>query len=162
MRKIAFIVGQGGSGKTTLVNYFKEHPVNGWLFFDFDNGAKVKPHTKDLSLLKPWVEQQRDFWLKEVRSPKYGDKNVALFGVGLFPWKINNPEGIHFAYLSVDQTLRKDRLYKRGDPNLWEAYQKDITSIVERLDELGAKKIENSNRPIEETAEEIKGWLLSL
>ena len=38
MRKIAFIVGQSGSGKTALVNYFNRHPAKHWNFFDFDIG----------------------------------------------------------------------------------------------------------------------------
>ena len=101
----------------------------------------------------------REHWLKEVRSPKYEDKNICLFGVGLFPWKVGFPDDVIYAYLSVDQNLRKDRLIDRGDPHLYQAYQKDITEIVRKLDEAGAKKIDNSNRPIEQTAREIKDWL---
>lgn len=162
MRKIVFIVGQGGSGKTILVNYFHKHPVENWLFFDFDEGAKVKPDTKDLGLLAKWVDKQRNYWMKEVRSLKYGDKNICLFGVGMFPWKVGNTENVSFGYLSLDQDLRKKRLLQRGDPHLWEAYQKDISDIVRRLDEMGAKKIDNSNRPVSETAKEIKDWLKTL
>lgn len=162
MRKIAFIVGQGGAGKTTLVNYFHEHPVENWLFFDFDEGAKIKPDTKDLEHLGQWVDKQRNYWIKEVRSPKYGSDNICLFGVGMFPWKVGDIDGISFGYLFLDQNLRKDRLIKRGDSHLWEAYQKDVSRIVKRLDEMGAKKFDNSNRPIEETAKEIKDWLEKL
>lgn len=162
MSKIAFIVGQGGSGKTTLVNYLNNNPVGGWLFFDFDKGDVIKPHTKDLIKLQPWVEAQRNFWLKEVRSPKYKNKNIALFGVGLFPWKVGDPKDISFAYLECNQDSRKDRLIKRGDPHIWEAYQKDITTIVNRLDEYGAKKFDTENNTIEESATQIKNWLENL
>ena len=162
MRKIVFIVGQGGSGKTTLVNYFKKHPVDNWLFFDFDKGAEIKPRTKNLSKLRPWVEKQRQFWLKEVRLKKYGEINICLFGVGLFPWKIGFPKDIHFAYLSCDQDSRKERLIKRGDPHIWEAYQKDVREIVKRLDEMGAKRFETGNCSVEESAKTIQDWLLSL
>jgi len=159
---IVFIIGQGGTGKTTLVNYFNEHPINNWLFFDFDEGAIKKSDTKDMEELAVWVGRQREYWLKEIRNPKYRDQNICLFGVGLFPWKVGNPNDVKFAYLSVDQNLRKDRLIDRGDPHLWEAYQKDIDEIVKKLDEAGAKKIDNSDRPIEETASEIKDWLEEL
>ena len=163
MRKIVFIVGQGGSGKTTLVSYFQKHLVKNWLFFDFDNGVKVKPHTKNLKLLGEWVDKQRNYWLKEVRSLKYGNKNICLFGVGLFPWKVGDlKKDAYFGYLSLDQDTRKQRLDERGDPHLWAAYQKDISDIVKKLDQAGAKRIDNTNRPIKETAQEIKNWLESL
>jgi dephospho-CoA kinase len=162
MGKIVFISGQGGTGKTTLVKYFEINPIDNWLFFDFDEGAVQKPNTTDMEKLAVWVKSQREHWLKEVRLPKYKDKNICLFGVGLFPWKVGHPDDVIYAYLSVDQNLRKDRLIDRGDPHLYEAYQKDITDIVQKLDEVGAKKFDNSNHPIEETAKEIKGWLESL
>lgn len=156
---IVFISGQGGSGKTTLVKYFKENPVENWLFFDFDEGAVEKPDTTDMEKLAVWVSAQREYWLKEVRNKKYSGKNICLFGVGLFPWKVGYPDDVKYAYLAVDQDLRKDRLISRGDPHLWEAYQKDISDIVRKLDDAGAKRIENSHRPIEETAHEIRDWL---
>lgn len=159
---IVFISGQGGSGKTTLVKYFAEHPIDNWLFFDFDEGAVIKPDTTNMEELAVWVKSQREHWLEEVRLPKYKDKDICLFGVGLFPWKVGHPDDVVYAYLSVDQNLRKDRLIDRGDPHLWEAYQKDIGDIVRRLDEAGAKKFDNSNRPVEETAKEIKEWLENL
>ncbi len=159
---IVFISGQGGSGKTTLVKYFENNPVDNWLFFDFDEGAVEKPDTTDMEKLAVWVKAQRENWLKEVRSEKYAGKNICLFGVGLFPWKVGFPDDVKYAYLSVDQNLRKDRLIDRGDPHLYEAYQKDINDIVKRLDEAGAKKFDNSNRPIDQTAEEIKDWLNKL
>ena len=60
------------------------------------------------------------------------------------------------------RSTRRDRLIERGDPHLFEAYQKNITEIECKLDEAGAKKFDNSNRPVEETAEEIEDWLRSL
>ncbi len=161
-RKIVFIIGQGGVGKTTLVNYFRKHPVENWLFFDFDKGIKVKPHTKDLSKLKPWVDKQRQYWLKEVYSKKYGDKNIVLFGVGLFPWKVGFPKDISFAYLNCNQKSRKERLIERGDPHIWYAYQKDVQEIVKRLDGYGAKCFETGSCSVEETAKAIRGWLRAL
>lgn len=162
MGKIVFIIGQSGSGKTTLVNYFNEHPIDDWVFFDFDKGAEKKPETKDLAKLQPWVEKQRQFWLKEVRDKKYNDKNIVLFGVGLFPWKVGFPKDIHFAYLSCDQNARKDRLISRGDPHLWRAYQKDVSDIVKKLDECGAKCFETGTCSVEESANNISNWILSL
>ena len=66
MRKIVFIIGQGGTGKTTLVQYFKNHPIKDWVFLDFDEGAITKPDTTDMDKLSIWVKEQREQWLKDV------------------------------------------------------------------------------------------------
>lgn len=149
-------------GKSTLVRYFNENPIKDWTCLDFDEGGMQKPETKDLGVLGKWVNIQRDFWLNEVLSDKYANKNVVLFGVGLFPWKVTSPERFSFAYIYVDQDIRKERLISRGDQHLWEAYQKDIRDIVERLNEAGITRFDNSNRVLEETANEIENWLNSL
>lgn len=161
-RKIAFITGQGGAGKTTLVRYFEKHPVKNWYIFDFDEGAVNKPDTKHLNILSGWVDKQREYWIKEVLSPKYGNKNICVFNVGLFPWKVGDIKNVSFAYLSLNQEERKRRLINRGDPHLWEAYNKDVSNIVKRLDEAGAVKFDCDNKTTDEIADEIKNWLISL
>lgn len=162
INKIAFIIGQSGSGKTTLVDYFEKNQVEGWIFFDFDKGAIPKPEKDDIETLAPWVKAQREYWLKEVRNEKYKNQNVCLMGVGLFPWKVGEPDDISFAYLTCNQEARKKRLINRGDPHLFEAYQKDITEIEKRLDDARAKKFDNSNCTVEQNADDVKNWLLSL
>jgi hypothetical protein len=133
----------------------------GW-FFDFDKGMVEKPHTIDLEILAPWVSKQRKYWLKEVRNPKYCDKNICLFGVGLFPWKVGDPDDIAFAYISLDQDERKKHLNERGDPHIWHAYNKDIREIVKKLDDGGVKKFDYNNKTVEQMAAEIRTWLESI
>lgn len=162
MKKIVFIVGQGGSGKTTLVNYFRNHPVNDWVFFDFDNGAIKKPDSKDSVKLKKWAEKQREHWIEDLKSEKYQNQNIVLFGINLFPWKVGSSKNIHFAYLVCGQESRKDRLEKRGDRHLWDQHHKDVSDIVCKLNEYGAKPLETGSCSVEESAQNIKNWLLSL
>lgn len=160
MRKIVFIAGQGGAGKTTLVNYFQKNPIKGWLFFDFDEGKCKKP--QDLSKIKEWIKKQREFWLKEVFEEKYGKNNIVVFGVGLFSWELNLPNNVYFAYLSCEPEIRRKRLITRGTPDMWEPNKPSIDEKVKRLNQEGAKRFDTSSCSIEETVKEIKEWLTTI
>ena len=107
-------------------------------------------------------QQTKEFWLKELQLEKYQNINIVLFGVGLFPWQIDFPEDIHFAYLKCDQSARKERLFDRGGSHLWDTHKKDVQDVANRLDNMGAKCFETGNCSVEESADNIKKWILTL
>ena len=171
--KLVFINGQSGTGKTTLVRWFEDHPVAGWLFLDFDDGKFVSPKELGTERQRQWKIDQHNWFLEEVaRIHREQGLNVCVLGGSLFSWKAQNlpaaslvpKENIHYGFLVADPAVRCERLAERGDDHLFEpdpARQQQFVELAERNEREGAKRFD-TNQSVEAVANDIREWLESL
>lgn len=86
-KKVIFISGLGGTGKSTIFHYFLEHPIPHFSFFDFDHGKfRVPPYSENHLA---WRTKQNKWWLK-VANKEYDVKgNIpVIVGQCLYPSQI--------------------------------------------------------------------------
>jgi len=168
MAEIFLVNGEGGVGKTTLVEYFLKHPLKDVVFFDFDKGKYELP--KESSLWKEWKDKQQRWWLTFFKEyvVKHPERHIVLCGVVAFPWKLELMDEykelenahFHFAFLTCSDEERKRRLEERGDGHLWKPKAENILEIEERMRGLGAREIETSIKTVEEVAKDVSSWIL--
>lgn len=161
-----FISGLSGTGKSTLVNYFSENPIEGWGFYDFDKGKYEIPEDESEHLA--WRTKQTNYWL-EVALQNALEKNIktAVMGLSLYPettFELPNANkfdqnDIRFALIHTDDEKRKQRLEQRGTPQHWQGKKDWYDEFYQAMREHGEKEFDTTNQSPEETAQEIKTWL---
>jgi hypothetical protein len=75
-KKVIFISGIGGTGKTAIVNYFMENPINGFTFYDFDRGKYKIPSYDSVHL--PWRTKMNNWWLKVAHNEYEKKGNIVV------------------------------------------------------------------------------------
>jgi len=164
--KRAIVVGQGGTGKTALVRYFKAHPILNWECVDFDDGHRLRPDASDGEALRTWFTEGREFWKTQLSSEAYAGQNVLLFGSGILPWRdMGALADVPYGYLVLSESERAKRLEDRGDAGLARIFTKsspEMREIAERLDALGARRFVADGKKVEDLAQEIAMWVRSL
>lgn len=171
-KHIFFINGQGGTGKTSLVEYFLKHPIKNWLFFDYDHGAiKAPKDAQDKEAWKLYKTAQTSWWIEVANAHTLvQDMNLAILGAFQFPWKIEELEAfpllkdtpIHHAFLYCKDEERKRRLEQRGDGHLWTAHSGSDEELLKKIEQYGSKKFDTSLQTIPEVAEDIRNFLHTL
>lgn len=162
---IVFISGLGGTGKTSLVTYFKKHPMPHWKYYDFDKGKYKAP--RDPSKHHAWRIKQNDYWLTVALANSKKNINSLIFGMCLYPKQIlkRKPKEIarkqlHFAYLYCQPQIRKERLIKRGNSDHWRGYRFpwhiEFHAVMKKDCE---KKFDTTKITLPQTAQKIKRWL---
>ena len=165
---IVFISGLGGTGKSTLVAYFKKYPMPHWKQYDFDKGKYKAP--RDLSKHHAWREKQTDYWLNVACTNSKKNINTIVFGMCLYPKQIlkrkpekMNSKNVHFAYLYCSPTIRRKRLVNRGNPDHWRGYRFpwhiEFHAVMKKDCE---KKFDTTKFSLPQTANKIKKWLEKL
>lgn len=167
-KKIVFISGLGGTGKSTIVDYFLQHPIDNFTFFDFDKG-KYKAPLYDENHLE-WRKKQTEWWL-DVASESITTKNniAVIVGLSLYPSQILQlpnsavfgKENIYFGHLTCNASIRKDRLHDRGDSHHWQGHKQWYDEFFEEMNRINAFEIDTSHSIIEETAKTIQNWLIN-
>lgn len=168
--KLVFLNGLGGTGKSTLVHYFLEHPLQGWSFYDFDYGKYKADNKKEKEKLgASWRELQTKWWLQVAK--KHGEvhgSNIIVAGVSTFPWQIKEyPEydeldemEVHFGFLSLSHDERRRRLEERGDLHLWDPSKTEkFDTLLERMKEERAVEFCVDGKSVEEVGREVEEWL---
>lgn len=81
MKKIYFITGASGVGKTSLVSSLKEKYINknDWLFIYFDSDIPTqKEMIEKFGSIENWQKEKTYEWIKKMVR-KYEDKQVIIF-----------------------------------------------------------------------------------
>jgi len=168
-KKIVFIAGIGGTGKTAIVYHFMENPIKGFTFYDFDRGKyKIPPYD---SFHLPWRTKMNNWWL-EVAHNEYEIKgNIAVIsGICLYPRQIIElpnakyfkKEDIIFGHLTCEHEVRKKRLFDRGSPHHWKGHIPWYDEFFKEMKDGNAYEIDTTNVSIKEVAEDVKDWLLKI
>lgn len=161
---IVFISGLSGTGKTTLVDYFKYHPISRWEVFDFDKG--IEPVPEDRSKHFEWRKSQTEYWLSIALERVKVGVNTMIIGLCLYPQQIReiaegrniDPSSIRYAYLTCNSAERERRLlaqnasHRFGDGKWHEEFFAIMQKDCER-------QFDTTNKPIEQVAVEIIEWL---
>lgn len=169
IKKVAFISGLGGTGKTAVYFNFLENPIKGFTFFDFDKGKlKSPPHNEDH--LK-WRTDQNNWWL-EVAHKEYETKgNVSIIlGLCLYPRQIPNlpnaqyfeKENFLFGHLICDHEVRKERLFGRGNPDHREGVKPWYEEFFKEMKREDVHEIDTTSSSVEEVALRIKNWITKI
>ncbi|OGZ60733.1 MAG: hypothetical protein A2919_01085 [Candidatus Spechtbacteria bacterium RIFCSPLOWO2_01_FULL_43_12] len=165
-KKVAFISGLGGTGKTAVYYYFLENPVKTITFYDFDKGKyKSPPHNEDH--LK-WRANQNNWWL-EVANKEYEVKGniTVVLGLCLYPRQIPQlpnakyfeQNSFLFGHLTCDHEVRKERLFGRGNPDHWEGVKPWYEEFFQEMKGENVFEIDTTNSSVEEVALKIKDWI---
>ncbi len=165
---IIFISGLSGTGKSSLVSYFKKNSLTGWEFFDFDKGLEPVPH--DESEHFAWRKRQTDYWLSLAERNGKKNINTVIIGLGLYPRDTKELEGardidlatIRYAYITCSPQERKRRLLAQGADHRWREnnpWHDEFLSVMKNECE---KEFDTSDKSIEQVAVEIIEWLESL
>jgi hypothetical protein len=161
---IAFISGLGGTGKTTLVEYFKSHPLLRWAVYDFDDGSEPCPHV--LSEHLAWRMRENEYWLSIAARNAKQNINTMIIGMCLYPRQIRemaermniDSSLIRYAYLICESAERKRRLFAQNAPQRWREvpWHEEFLSVMRNECE---KELDTTNKSIEQIAAEIIEWL---
>jgi len=164
-KEILFISGLGGTGKSSLVWHFWEHPVPGFRFFDFDFGKyKIPPYGEDHL---EWRTKMTKWWLAVGEAECSVQGNVpVIVGQSLFPRQIlaldeAAPFAGHvgFGHLLCAPEERKVRLEARGDGHHWGGHKDWYDAFFAEMAAVGAREFDTTHRTIKEVAGEVVGWL---
>jgi deoxyadenosine/deoxycytidine kinase len=169
IKKVIFISGLGGTGKSTMVYHFLENPIYSFTFFDFDKGKLKAPPYNESHL--EWRKQQTKWWLR-VANKEFDIKNniTVIIGLCLYPRQIIElPEAkffgkdnIHFAHLISEHSDRKDRLYNRGDSHHCQGHKPWYDEFFEEMSAVKSFEINTSSLNINDTAKTIQDWLVTI
>jgi len=167
MSNLVFISGLSGTGKSTIVEHFNKHPMNGWLFYDYDKGKYSVPDDESEHL--DWRKKQSEYWLQLAKENAKNNTNTCVLGFALYPkntYELPSAKffgnNIHFALIDCSDEERKKRLFGRGTPHHWQG-EKDFYAEFRKVNfEHRGKVFDTTNKTVEETAKEIKKWLEGL
>lgn len=165
-KKVIFISGLGGTGKSTIFHYFLEHPLSHFSFFDFDHGKfRIPPYSENHLA---WRTKQNKWWLK-VANKEFAVKNniSVIVGQCLYPNQIIKlpeakpfgKEHVHFVHLLTTPNVRKKRLIDRGDQHHFQLHKPWYNDFYKEMTAAHAFEIETSRESVKETAKRIQGWL---
>lgn len=172
MKKLIFILGASGSGKTTNVkNIETKHPGK-YFFAYFDqpkvpSGDEVKEQYGDW---ENWGIQRTNEWVSKIKN-EYIENKVTIFDVHTKPINLENAcrdFGITdyvVILLDCSDDERKERLMERGQPHL---INDSLLSWAQFLRDEGKKKgyividntdliVEEGLKKVEEKVEELSG-----
>ena len=163
-----FLSGLSGTGKSTLVEYFNNNPIDGWGIFDFDKGRYPCPEDESEHLR--WRQEQTNWWLEEAhKNALEKGLKTGILGLSLYPAdtkdlpaaQVFDQDNIHFALIHTDSEERKRRIVERGTPrHLREKDWHEEFYRVMRQD--SEREFDTTNKKTEESAEEISEWLKGL
>lgn len=158
--KLAFLTGLSGTGKSTLVRFFRGNPISGWGVFDFDEAGEPVP--KNRSEHHAWRMRQTQWWLSQDFN-----KDTVIIGLSLYPSALlmlpeAKDRSIHFGLLNVSHEVRKERIHERGTPDAWQGVQDWYSEFFEELKRIQAKEFDTEINSAEQTAQEVRAWLQSL
>lgn len=167
-----FLNGQGGTGKSSIVHHFLAHPIPGWIFFDYDNGAHPMPKEEtDQLAWKQYKTTQLLWWIEVMKAQQEKQEcNIVLCGAMPLPWKIDEMDiikecadssSIHHAFLYCNDEERKRRLAQRGDTHIWEAHSGSDRELLKKIEDYGSRKFDTSHKSIPEVAQDINSFLTS-
>ncbi|MFA6082277.1 MAG: hypothetical protein WC773_02620 [Patescibacteria group bacterium] len=163
---IIFISGLSGTGKSALCEYFRNHPISGWSFYDFDKGNEKCPEdqTEHLS----WRTRQMEYWLGVAKDDQ--NTNTMIFGLTIYPNQIMDlakqrqidPKTIHCALIDCASDERKSRIFKRGTPQHWQGHKDWYDEFYTVMRNECENEFNTTNKSVEKSAKEIRDWITSL
>jgi len=167
MPTIVFISGLSGTGKSTIVDYLRNNPVDGWSLYDYDKGEFTAPADEKQHL--EWRKKQSESWLKIAIENSRNNIKTCVLGMALYPantYELPSAkifgDNIHLALIDCADEERKKRLFDRGTPEHWQG-EKDFYAEFRQLNtEHRGKTFDTTDKTVEETACEIKDWLENL
>ena len=171
IKKVIFISGLGGTGKSSVVHYFLENPIKGFTFFDFDKGKYKAPPYDKPHLHGEWRVKQNRWWLSVANKEYEKNKDIpVVVGLSRYPRQLLsfpeakefNQENIHFGLLTCNDDARKERLHGRGDPHHWQGKKDWYDEFFHEMELVNAHVIDTSKLTIEEVAQDIKEWLATI
>jgi len=162
---IVFVNGLSGTGKSSLVQYFKKHPLRGWIVYDFDFGKYKIP--KETVKHHAWRVKQQKHWLQTGLDNAKRDLRTTVFGFSLWPEtaltlstaKKFKKKNIHFALLHTNAVVRKKRLYSVGRKHLWRGHQNWYDEFYDKVRKYSEIEIDSSDLTIVDVAKKMKRWL---
>ena len=148
MKKIFFITGASGVGKTTFVSILKEKykKNKNWLFLHFDSIfiPSVEMMVEEFGSVENWQKEKTDEWINKMVYA-YPDKEVIIFegSVNLQfikdGFSKNNFSNYKIILLDCEEKIMEQRLVQhRNQPELWNENMKNwlqyIRSQAQQLD----------------------------
>lgn len=165
-RKIFFITGLWGTGKSSVVRYFNENPLAGFQFFDFDKGFFLPPKNRQKHL--KWRYSQTEYWLQQGMMLSERGTITVVCGMCLYPSQVNSlptatyfgRDGIEFGCLTAENGIRKDRLVQRGDADMFVEHKEWYTDFYAELRSVDAFMIDTSKLSVQEVAASITASII--
>lgn len=166
---IVFFNGLGGAGKSEIVRYLKENPIDGWKIFDFDSDGESRcPKDGTEEEKHQWREKQMKWFLQKAQNNDTDNKNkTAIFGFSLYPSNTLELEeaksyqdgNIHFALIDCEHEERKRRLIDRGTPDHWQGEKDWYPEFYKEMEKYSDRTFDNTSQPIQKTVEDIAEYL---
>ena len=165
MKKVRFITGLWGTGKSSIVEYLNTKSFSNYVFIDFDFGGGHIPPT-DRTLHKEWRIRQTKYWLKYGYSITEENKTAIICGMSLYPSQLLelsqakkfDPADIAFAHLTCSDTVRRKRLSQRGDEHIFE-FKPWYNDWRSDLLKHNSYEIDTSSLTIEQVSAKVIKWL---
>jgi len=168
MRKIRFITGLWGTGKSSVVEYFQKKPFLNHVFIDFDFGGGHIPPADRTSHME-WRIRQTEYWLRYSYSLTEEKKIPVICGMSLYPSqmlklpeaKIFDPSNIAFAHLTCCNIIRRERLSQRSDEHIFE-FKPWYNEWYADLIKYKSLEIDTSHLTIEQVSGQVIKWLSNI
>jgi len=173
VKKVVFISGLAGTGKSAQYFYFLENPLQGFQYFDYDRGKyPILRFRDDPEKNRQYRMMQNEWWLRVAEQTCETHHLIpVIFGHCLVPEAMKEllPKtgftfnDLHFGLLACSDEERELRLNMRTYPAPFESKDSpELKWFLNKTSKYSEINIDNTHLSIQETALIIKEYLHTL